>query len=215
MAYSEAALVVYLRELLYPQDILRIFPMRPMTPSLLVIELGRETATMVMLMSVAIIAETASIRRFAVFVYLFGMWDMFYYAWLKTMIGWPISWLEWDVLFLIPWVWLGPWICPALIAAMYSVWGARVLVSHSTLRFGRVRTAAVVGGGLLCLASFLQPGLGVVLKAGIDGLDGYAPDGFWWPLYAAGWILMALGLPWVRRGNTITLAIFTDSIRIA
>ena len=199
MAYFEAALVVYVRELLYPQDILQIFPMRLMTPSLLVIERGRETATLVMLVSVALITQTTFIRRLAAFVYLFGLWDIFYYVWLKATIGWPMSWLEWDVLFLIPWVWLGPWVCPALIAALHSAWGARALVSPSTPRFGKVRAGAVLVGALLCLMSFLQPGLSGMLEAGIDGLEGYVPDGFWWPLYVAGWILMAMGLPWVQR----------------
>ncbi len=199
MAYFEAALVVYLRKLLYPQDILHVFPVRLMTPSLLVIELGRETAAMVMLVSVALIAQTTFVRRLAVFVYLFGLWDIFYYVWLKATIGWPMSWLEWDVLFLIPWVWLGPWVCAALIAALYSVWGARALVSPSTPRFGKVRAAGILIGAVFCLVSFLQPALSVMLEAGIDSLEGYMPGGFWWPLYIAGWMLMAMGLPWAQR----------------
>jgi hypothetical protein len=201
MAYFEAVLVVYLRELLYPENILQIFPLRLITPSLLVIELGRETATMVMLVSVAIITQTTLVHRLAVFAYLFGLWDIFYYVWLKVTIGWPMSWLEWDVLFLIPWVWLGPWICPALVAALYSAWGARALASPSALRFGRGRAGAVLVGALLCLASFLQPAISVSLEAGVNGLDRYAPDGFWWAPYVVGWVLMAIGLPWTRYSS--------------
>lgn len=201
MAYLEAALAVYLRELLYPENVLQIFPMRLMTPSLLAIELGRETATMAMLASVAIVTQKALIRRLAVFVYLFGLWDLFYYVWLKVTIGWPVSWLEWDLLFLIPWVWLGPWFCPALVAALCSAWGARVLTSPSVFRFGRGRAAVAVAGALLCLASFLQPAISVLLEVGIDGLEGYVPDGFWWAPYGVGWVLMAVGLPWARQGR--------------
>jgi hypothetical protein len=201
MGYFEAALVVYLRGLLYPADVLQIFPMRPISLSLLVIELGRETATIVMLASVAIITRTTLFRRLAVFAYLFGLWDIFYYVWLKVTIGWPTSWLEWDVLFLVPWVWLGPWVCPAMVAVLYTVWGGRALTSRSALHIGRQRLGVFVIGALLCLTSFLQPAISVLLEAGVAGLERYVPDGFWWASFSVGWVLMAVALPWGRYSS--------------
>jgi len=198
MGGLESVLVVYLRELLYPHDILRIFPMRLMPASLLAIEMGREAATMLMLGAVVLLAEAQWLRRFAAFVYLFGLWDLFYYVWLKVMIGWPVSWLEWDVLFLMPWVWLGPWICPAAVAVLLAVWGARVLRSDEAPRWGRRGRAGFVMGALLVLASFLWPAASVLLEAGVDALEGYVPGTFAWLVFGAGWMLMAVGLPWSR-----------------
>jgi hypothetical protein len=199
MAWFEAALVVYLRALIYPDNAQSIFPLRLMPAPLVGVELGRELATMAMLVAVAVLVEHSRGRRVAVFFYLFGLWDIFYYVWLEVMIGWPNGWLEWDVLYLIPWVWLGPWICPALISTVFVAWSGRVLNSSGTPRFGRRRVAVFGVGGLLALASFLEPAAGVLLRHGVGGLDGYTPGGFWWPVCAAGVVVMALGLPWVDR----------------
>ncbi len=42
------------------------------------------------------------------------MWDIFYYIFLKALLGWPASLLTWDILFLIPVVWVGPVIGPVI-----------------------------------------------------------------------------------------------------
>jgi hypothetical protein len=196
MAWFEAALVVYLRTALHPENVVELFPLRLMPVWLWRIELGRELSTLVMLAAVALLAERSSTRRAAAFLYLFGLWDILYYVWLEVMIGWPQSWMEWDVLFLIPWVWLGPWICPALIAVVFVVWGARALGSSATLRFSRWGMALLVAGGLLALLSFLEPAARVILENGVDALDGYSPGEFLWLACVPGVVLMAAGLPW-------------------
>ena len=35
-------------------------------------------------------------------VVAFGVWDIFYYVFLKMMCGWPHSLFDWDILFLLP-----------------------------------------------------------------------------------------------------------------
>jgi hypothetical protein len=128
MAYFEAALVVHLRHLYYPGNPQAIFPLQLMSHADLAMELGRELATVVMIITVALLAVRDNGRRFAAFVFLFGIWDLFYYAWLKVLIDWPQSWLEWDVLYLVPWIWLGPWITAALIALLFYRMGWLCLV---------------------------------------------------------------------------------------
>ena len=54
--------------------------------------------------------------KFAFFLFLFGVWDIFYYIWLKVFIHWPASLLTWDVLFLIPVPWVGPVYAPVSVA---------------------------------------------------------------------------------------------------
>ena len=38
----------------------------------------------------------------------FGVWDIFYYVFLKAICGWPHSLADWDILFLLPLPWWGP-----------------------------------------------------------------------------------------------------------
>ncbi len=123
---------------------------------------------------VALLAEhRRPVRTFAAFVFVFGgsLWDIFYYAWLKLLIDWPSSWLEWDVLFLIPWIWLGPWICPVLIALAFVVWGFRVLRSGEAPPLSAMSLNLFVAGSLLCLTAFLAIELARVGRAVSDPLD--------------------------------------------
>lgn len=201
MAHVEAALVVHLRSLYYPGDPLELFPLEILSGRDLGIELARETATVVMILAVAALATKSLARGFAAFLYVFGAWDLFYYAWLKAMIGWPVRWLEWDVLFLIPWPWLGPWIAPALIALLFVAAGGRCLLTPDPVPVTRWPLAAFVAGAVAGVAAFLLPAL-PLLAGGEAAFRGYLPGDFGWGLFAAGWLLMAAGLttaPWTRR----------------
>jgi len=72
----------------------------------LVIELCREAATMVVLLSIALLAVKALRERLAIFLWSFAAWDISYYVSLWLTVGWPSSLLSSDVLFLIPVPWL-------------------------------------------------------------------------------------------------------------
>lgn len=193
MAHVEAALVVHLRTLYYPENPLNLFPLEILTGRDLGIELARETATIVMIISVAALATRGLARGFAAFIFVFGVWDIFYYAWLKFMIGWPVNWLEWDVLFLIPWPWLGPWIAPAAIALLFTAAGARFLTTPEPVPVARSSLAMFVAGSLLGLASFLLPAL-PLLAGGEAAFRAFVPGDFGWGLFGAGFLLMSAGL---------------------
>jgi hypothetical protein len=194
MAHVEASLVVHLRSLYYPENPLILFPLSLLSPRDRAIELSRELATILMILSVAFLAEKGGLRIFAAFVYIFGLWDIFYYLWLKLMLGWPVSWLEWDILFLIPWPWLGPWITATLIALLFVVWGAWAMTgSNRNCRFTRFTFAEFVLGSLLCLYSFLLPAF-PLLAEGKAAFQQYQPAAFSWGWYLAGYLLMANAL---------------------
>lgn len=55
----------------------------------LTIEMYREAATIVMIIAVALLAVSGWRERVAIFFWVFGLWDIFYYAGLKITIGWP------------------------------------------------------------------------------------------------------------------------------
>jgi hypothetical protein len=70
--------------------------------SLVTIEVCREAATMIMLTMVALLAAPTRRERWAAFLWAFSFWDLSYYAGLWAIIRWPTSFLDLDVLFLIP-----------------------------------------------------------------------------------------------------------------
>lgn len=190
MAQLEAAVVVYMRRLYYPNNPLELFPMRFIHQYDPTLELSREVATVVMILAVAFLAgQKTPTKQFAAFVFVFGMWDLFYYVWLKVLMDWPQSWLEWDVLFLIPMIWLGPWICPAAISILFIVWGGRTLLSQRDIRFTPASLATFTVGALLGLVAFMQPPLTVPA----DQLSEYVPGRFWWWLFAISYAMMAAG----------------------
>ncbi len=116
MAFVEAAVVVYLRTVLGGGP---LFPMKDIPALLLAIEIGREVATLVMLVSVAVLAVRGAARRMGAFLLLFSVWDVFYYVWLRVATGWPAGVEDWDVLFLVPLPWVGPvWSVLAICAGM-------------------------------------------------------------------------------------------------
>ena len=116
MGYLEAAVVVYLRDVFYPDGF--AFPLRTMDLHHAVIELGREAATIIMLLAAAFLAERTRRGRLACFMLLFGIWDLAYYLFLRLMVSWPGSPLTWDILFLIPVIWSGPVLAPMLVSAL-------------------------------------------------------------------------------------------------
>lgn len=193
MAHVEASLVVHLRTLYYGDDPLVLFPLTLLPHRTLAIEVAREAATLVMILAVALLAARGAGRVFAAFCYVFGLWDIGYYLWLKLMLGWPVRWLEWDVLFLIPWPWFGPWLAAALIALLLSSWGARVLLAETTPVFGRAPLLLFVAGVLLALGAFLWPAA-LLLPGGEQAFAGFRPETFPWLPWLGGLILMAVGL---------------------
>jgi hypothetical protein len=126
----EGAVVVYLRRLCYPghPDDGPLFPLRVVEPLILSIEKWREAGTLAMLLGVAMLAERRPLRRFAVFAFCFGVWDLVYYATLHVALGWPASLMDWDVLFLIPAPWASPVLAPALVSLTLVAASAFVLL---------------------------------------------------------------------------------------
>jgi hypothetical protein len=202
MALLESSVVVYMRHLYYPDNPLELFPLQFLDQYDPALELSREAATVIMIVTVALLAECRSLTRsFAAFVFVFGIWDLFYYFWLQVLIGWPTSWLQWDVLFLIPGVWLGPWICPAMIALLFVAWGFRALKSTDPIAFSPGSGSLFVTGAVLGLVTFLQPATAVIMVAGSAELSRYTPGAFWWWLFIPSYLLMLSGFAMTLRDS--------------
>jgi hypothetical protein len=87
-------------------------------PSLLQIEVLREAATIVMLASVAWLTVRGLKERWAVFLWAFAIWDLFFYLSLRLTVGWPSSLKTADVLFLIPVPWLSQVWFPLVVSTL-------------------------------------------------------------------------------------------------
>jgi hypothetical protein len=179
MAYVESAVVVYLRVIYYPQGF--DFPLAPMPTGTMAIEVGREAATLAMLLAVAMLAGADRWERFLAFCLSFGVWDLFYYAWLWIFIRWPPSLLTWDVLFLIPVPWIAPVLAPVLVSVSLvaaSLVLLRLKAQGVRLGFSTSLWALAVIGGLLVLGSFMIDFAGVLRQM--------MPPPFHWGVFALG-----------------------------
>lgn len=133
MAYVEAAVVVYLRLLYYPDGFVveGLASLEAVPGHTLAVEIGREAATIVMLAAVALLSARRSWwERLAHFMWAFAIWDIFYYVWLYVLIDWPQSLMTVDVLFLIP----APWIAPVLLPVAISC----LMLAASLAILGRI-----------------------------------------------------------------------------
>jgi len=188
MAFVEAAVVVYLRQILAPGDPGVSAPQAGVG-AIPVIEAFREAATIVMLASVGWLAGRDFWERFLWFSIAFGIWDIFYYLWLRVLIGWPTSLLSWDILFLIPVPWTAPVLAPAVISLgliLGSLWLLRLRGQGAILRFSPWLWALAVAGGAIVLLSFM---LDYRLAA-----QGQEPASFHWVIFGVGVAVAALAL---------------------
>jgi hypothetical protein len=86
--------------------------------SLLTLEVSREAATILMLLSVALLTAAKASSRVAVFLWTFAIWDITYYAVLWATVRWPLSLRDPDILFLIPRPWISPVWYPLLVSLL-------------------------------------------------------------------------------------------------
>lgn len=147
----EGAVVVYLRAIYYPEGFR--FPLKEIAPDHLRIELVREAATIVLLLAAAMLAERRAARRFAVFAFCFGVWDITYYLALKVFLDWPPSLLTPDILFLIPMPWTGPVLAPVLVSL--ALIAAAIVLLHRPPDLRAADWVFEAVAGLVVLASFL------------------------------------------------------------
>jgi hypothetical protein len=185
-AYIEAAVVVYLRTIFHPDGFtfpLTKFGISPLWERLLLTEVGREAASMVLILTGARLSGGNLRQRFAFFLTIFAVWDIFYYVWLKVLIDWPASIMDWDILFLIPRTWAGPVLAPLLISVTLLVFAVIIL--------SRACVGAAVKATLADWFGFVFAALVVVVSFCLAGLHIAEPDfqsHFYWPLFAGGYI---------------------------
>lgn len=198
MAMLESAVVIYLRALYYPTGFK--FPVETLGSTILITELFRELATLIMLGSIGYMNGETKTERITAFLFSFGIWDIFYYVFLKVFLNWPASILDWDLLFLLPVPWIGPVLAPCLVSATFI--GLHLLVLHKKkqgLAIGLHRTfwALSLLGFAVMLYTFMADSTAILIsiyKANMHfdlllGIRELIPTSFNWPVFLLGEIV--------------------------
>jgi hypothetical protein len=191
-AYVEAAVVAYLRTIYYPEGFR--FPLVMRYDRNLTIEFYRELATLVILFSSSALLSRKFWEGFGYFLIIFGVWDIFYYVWLKVTIGWPASVFDPDVLFLIPMPWIGPVLSAVLISLTMIIIGidiARLFYKGYNVKPSLIHWALVLIGSALIFYSYMS-------DFGAAFFQQY-PKPYNWFLLAGGIILFGISYLHLRK----------------
>ncbi len=214
MGFLESAVVVYMREILYPSGF--EFPLSPIPVNLAITELLREVATLIMLVTIGIIVAKRFSTGLAWFIYSFAIWDIFYYVFLKLLLGWPESVMTWDVLFLIPTTWTGPVLSPVLVSLTMILLAIVILVQAERGKETRIQPrewAGFIAGSLVLIVGFIfdysqhmlihfSPVEMLQLKNPevLEVATRYIPDKFPWWIFGIGELILlgTIGIYWRR-----------------
>jgi hypothetical protein len=166
-AFVEASVVEYLRAIYYPLSSGGFqFPALTLEfiqrmgiehTKRLKIEVVRELCTLLMLVAVGMIAARNRREAWAYFMIAFGVWDIFYYVWLKIFLDWPAGMMTWDLLFLVPVPWVAPVLAPVIISIALIVSGLTVLFfegKNEPLALRWRDWILLVTGGIIVIISF-------------------------------------------------------------
>jgi len=213
MGFLETVVVVYMREILYPGGF--AFPLSPIPVNLAFTELLREVATIIMLVTIGIIAAKKFSTRFAWFLYCFAVWDIFYYLFLKLLLGWPESLMTWDVLFLIPTTWTGPVLSPVIVALTMVLLSMVILTEANREKqtgINRWEWAGLIGGSLVLIFGFIFDysqhmlihfSIGEMLQVKnpevLEVATNYIPHRFPWWIFGIGEVIILVTIVIYRR----------------
>lgn len=205
MGFLEAIVVVYLRKLYYPDGF--SFPLRLMSADLVTAEWIRETATLVMLAGIGVIAGRNGLQRLFYALFAFGIWDIVYYAGLRILLGWPESLMTWDLLFLIPVSWLGPVLAP-VINSLTMILMALVFIGRQEkgfyIRPGLSDWVLIISGAVVILYTYLVDYSRLLFESGAlsarelpetserltEMITTYIPEQYKWTLFIIGEVLI-------------------------
>lgn len=209
MGFLEAIVVVYLRELYYPNGF--SFPLQTMPTNILSLELVREICTMVILLTIALIAGKNKLQKFAWFIFCFAVWDIFYYVGLKLFLNWPPSLMTWDLLFLIPVAWVSPVLAPLICSLTMILLAASIILLQEKgydIRIKLYEWGLIIGGAVIIFIAFIWDHSRIIIREGLLGdyfnllnnsrysqvMAQYKPGYFIWSLFILGEIIILSGI---------------------
>jgi hypothetical protein len=212
-AWVEGAVVVYLREIYFGGVF--GFPLvvvweegKHVIDPLVRIEMGREIATIVVLVAAGWLAGKTMLQRLCFFMVAFGIWDILYYVWLHTMVGWPENLMTWDLLFFVPLPWVGPVITAILIAVAMVGAGSVTLYYDGrghVIRWRWYDTATELGCGALIVVAFCWDWKNILQVPGDITRTGIPNPFAWWlyiPVFLFSLVYFAIRLKQILSGGS-------------
>lgn len=221
--FVEAAVVEYLRFVWQPVHsryfpdtaadsifpILTLEQLRAEGPEqvrILCTELVREAATLVMLAAAGLAIARNARQWLAGFMIAFGVWDIFFYVFLKVLLDWPASLATWDLLFLLPVPWAGPVWAPVLVSIAMIAAGVIVLWREATgrpVQTDWAHAALIVAGIVTIIVAFCWDWRNIVA--------GGEPNSFNWLLFGTG---MLIGLSGFSRAAWASKSQVKDILKV-
>jgi hypothetical protein len=207
MGFLEAAVVIYLRDLYYPNGF--IFPLKLMSDRNAIVELFREAATIIMLLGLGMLAGRSVNERFAFFLSSFAIWDIFYYVFLKLFLDWPSSLLTWDILFLIPVPWIGPVIDPIIISLTMTLLSVCLVYRDSQSNAHRLSPKEwllLIAGSSIVVGSWTWGYLRYSSSVAdpMTALNTFVPQTYYWMMFWLGEALLLSAIVFFWRRTTST-----------
>ncbi|HBS85599.1 MAG: hypothetical protein A2W91_14450 [Bacteroidetes bacterium GWF2_38_335] len=208
MGFLETSVVVYLRNLYYPEGF--DFPLAPVSDLIFITELGRELSTIIMLLAVGFLAGKTFIERFSFFLFGFAVWDLMYYVFLKVLLDWPDSFLTWDVLFLIPIPWFGPVIAPCILSflmILFFLIMVRLKAQGIIMRLDWMDWLIMVISSVLVVYSFIYDSLNIIINSGFSStktqeeINQFIPDFYPWQILFFSVLMLLVDFIWIYLKN--------------
>lgn len=194
MGFMETVIVVYLRKLYYPNGF--DFPLVTMDLDILKAEFLREAATVIMLLGIGILTGKTAAQKFACFIFSFAIWDIFYYVFLKMLLDWPQSVFTWDILFLIPFPWVGPVLAPCIVSLTMIVLAMGIVYLEEkgyNMAIKALDWLMFTAGSLIIIFSFVTDAFHY-LSADLSKMENYVPLSYNWLLFWLGEGIIILGM---------------------
>jgi len=219
MGYFESAIVIYLRQIVYPGGF--AFPLQSIDKDLATTEIIREAFSLLMLLSVSFLTGKSTITRFAYFLFSFAVWDIFYYIFLKVLINWPEFLMTMDILFLLPVIWIGPVIAPLILSFIMTIFALLMLYfssCHEHVQLKPSELLILILGALIIIISFTADYMIFILnhysfdqiwslptkslfKLSVE----YYPENFYWSIFWLGVIIILTGIGLFTYRNILEL----------
>ena len=205
MGILEYVVVIYLRDINYPGGF--EFPLKITRLKYYNIEIIREFATIIMLVSIGFISGKNLLEKFCYFIFSFATWDIFYYIGLKFLINWPPSLLTWDILFLIPVTWVGPVLAPVICSVVFIFFSVAIIILKEKgyiEKLNLISWLLFISGSFIIFIIFIRdyskimiengflshPGILMTDEKFISIISNYVPDYFNWYLFICGELLI-------------------------
>ena len=191
MAWVEAATVYDLRVLVDRVNPYQPNPL-PIGGVLGRVELVREAATLVMLLTLGALAGRTGRSRLAYSAIAFGVWDIFYYVFLRAITGWPTSLARLGRPLSAAAAVVGACAGANVIAVLLVVWGTFATQASERAPASAFTPTLWALNGLgmgLALYVFMADAIRT-LPQGLEATTQVLPTSFNWPLFGLALVLM-------------------------